>query len=191
MKAYCINLLERNDRWDRFSAQKFPFTVSRFDAVKKPNPSHGCLLSHLTLLKRCRDKEILIFEDDCNILLDWDIFYKAYSQLPKNWDMLYLGANVHQKLKRYSDNLYNLEGGWCTHGILYNKSIIPEIINISVNLILEDKNIDTFYARRIQPNYNCFIIYPLFATQFEGYSDIINNERKYDDLIPNFNKHTG
>ena len=185
MLAYCINLKQREDRWNKFISQEFPFEVNRFDAIK--GGSCGCLNSHIEVLKKCVD-EILIFEDDCEVICDWSVFFDAYSQLPEDWDMLYMGANVHQKLKRFSENLFYLRSGWSTHGILYSKKMADALIK---NKALRSAgNIDTFYAQKIQPNYRCFIIYPLFSIQTPGHSDIINDFRGCYDMIPNYEKNT-
>ena len=189
MKAYCINLNSRPARWEWFKSQNIPFSVERFPAIYDEKGSVGCMKSHLTLLLKCED-EILIFEDDCEILQDWSIFDMAYSELPYDWDVLYLGANLHTKLEKESAHLYRLFSGWGTHGIIYRRTAVDKILSYDFNTVAIDRNIDTFIQRRIQTTMNCFIIYPCFATQKAGHSDIVNQWRAYDDLIPNFYKYT-
>ena len=187
MKAYCINLAERKDRWDKFTSQPFPFDVVRFDAIK--GSSDGCLKSHLSVLSSCKD-EILIMEDDCHVLQDWKVFFDAYSQLPEDWSALYLGAILHDKLERYSDNLFKLKRGWATHGILYSRKVADYILKDGYPIIRLHKNYDNYMARVIQKKFKCFIIYPLFATQYPDHSDIINAVRECADLIPRYENNT-
>lgn len=187
MKAYCINLAQRKERWERFISQKFPFDVMRFDAIK--GGSDGCLKSHLSILANCKD-ELLIMEDDCKILQDWNVFNAAYSQIPVDWDVLYLGAILHEKLERYSDNLFRVKKAWATHGILYTREVAEYILKDGFSTIRRHRNYDNYLARVIQPKFNCFIIYPLFATQFPGHSDVINAHRECADLIPNYESYT-
>ena len=189
MKAYCINLKERKDRLEKFYSQEFPFKVTRFDALRGNFPAHGNILSHLGAMSKCKD-EILIFEDDCVMTDKWDLFYNAYAQLPENWDCLFLGANLHSQLDQYSDNLFRLKDGWSTHAVLYKKKLVDHILTFDANKILEDKHIDTFLQRRIQPFFNCFIVHPILSIQEPGFSDIINGPRSYEEMIPNFYKFT-
>ena len=187
MKAYCINLPKREDRWEKFISQALPFVVTRFDAI--PGGSDGCLKSHLSVLSKCED-EILIMEDDCHILQDWRVFFYAYSQLPKDWGVLYLGAILHDKLERYSDNLFKLKQGWATHGILYSRKVADYILQDGYPIIRLQRNYDNYMARVIQKKFKCFIVYPCFTTQYPGHSDIINTMRECADLIPRYENNT-
>jgi len=189
MIVYCINLKERADRWGQMISQEIPFDLNRFDAIR--GGSEGCAKSHLAVMELTKDYEyVLILEDDCHFLQDWTIYYKAIDQLPYNWDALYLGSILHAPLERYSENLFRLKQGWSTHGILYRRGLMDKILSDGYNTIKKDKNLDTYMARRIQPHYNCFIIYPLFATQYAGHSDVINGMRECNDLIPNYDNYT-
>ncbi len=189
IKAYCINLKERKDRWDSFISQDFGIDIERFDAIKRDNGAEGCLLSHLRLMQECED-EILIFEDDFKLLQPWSVFEKAYSQLPKNWDALWLGANVIKPLTRYSENLFRLRAGWTSHGILWSKKMVDRILTDGYDTIKRHKNIDTYFARRIQEQNFCYIISPCFSTQLASYSDIVHYHREYHELESNFIKNT-
>ena len=189
MKAYCINLDKRKDKYDLFKKQTFPFEVVRFPGVDMNVPYMGCLMSHLQILEQSQERT-LILEDDCKILQPWKLFYEAISQLPKDWDLLYLGANLHSQLERHSENLYRLKKGWATHGILYNEKIIQRILKDGIKEISKHKNYDSYLARVIQEEYKCFIIYPFFATQYPGYSNITNSFRGCYDFETNFYKHT-
>jgi hypothetical protein len=189
IKAYCINLDERKERWDSFISQDIGVKVERFSAIKKDNGNEGCLLSHLEIMRKCED-EILIFEDDCKLLHPWNVLEKAYAQMPKNWDALWLGANVIKPLTRYSENLFRLRAGWTSHGILWSKKMVNRILTDGYDTIIKYKNIDTYFARRIQEQYNCYIIYPCFATQLASYSNIVHYHREYHELESNFIKNT-
>jgi hypothetical protein len=189
IKAYCINLDERKDRWESFITQPIGIPVERFSAVKRDKGNEGCLLSHLGVMRKCED-EVLIFEDDCKLLQPWSVFERAYRQLPKSWDALWLGANVITPLKRYSENLFRLQSGWTTHGILWKKKIIDKILTDGFDTIIKYKNFDTYLARVIQPKFNCYIIYPCFATQSTSFSDIVHYDRDYTIIESNFTKNT-
>lgn len=189
IKAYCINLDERKDRWEQFTSQDIGIPVERFSAIQRAGGNQGCLLSHLEVMSKCED-EILIFEDDCKLLQPWEVFEYAHSQLPPDWDILYLGANIIKPLVRYSNNLFRLFCAWTTHGMLYKRKMVDVILSEGYNEIIHYKNYDTYLARCIQWKYKVYIIYPCFATQFGSYSDVVRHYREYPEIESNFKKYT-
>ena len=185
IKAFCINLSERKDRWDNFISQKFPFPVERFDGIKTTIGRTGCLQSHVNILRNVKEPTF-IFEDDFLLINNFSLVEKSINQLPPDWDLLYLGAILHKKLERYSDNLFKLRKGWAAHAILYNNSnVIKKIIEDYDNGIItkEFKSFDTYLARDIQKHFNCFITCPIIGIQSTSYSDIIQGERNYKDIM--------
>jgi len=183
MKAFVINLDSRPDRLELFKQNNLPFDVERFPGVVASCGEDGCTNSHLTLLRKYRDETpFVIFEDDCMMLESWGIVEKAISQLPQNWDCLYLGGTVRTPLTRYSDNLYRLKKTWTTHAIIYNSKRL-------INYILHKHNtpsginLDVFLNNKVQQRFNCFITYPLVATQRNSYSDISKQHVDFETYI--------
>ena len=185
MKAYCINLASRPERWEQFKEQKLPFEVERFDAIKDTPGWKGCTRSYIEVMKKITGMTI-VMEDDCLFLKDWDYIENIMQQLPDNWDCLYLGATLNETLKRHSGNLYRLKKGWTTHAIIYRDTRIPHFI-IKNEIII--RKIDVFLADYVQESFNCFITYPLTATQRPGYSDIINREQDYAVIDDRYKKY--
>lgn len=173
--AFCINLKERGDRWDQFIQQKLPFPVERFEAIKDSIGWVGCRASYLAVLKKTSGLSF-IMEDDCEFLFDWSFIESIMEQLPADWDCLYLGATLNETLNRYSENLYCLQKGWTTHAILFNGRKVPDFI---LSHEKDIRKIDVFMANHVQPKFNCFITYPMTATQRASYSDIIRHFQDY------------
>lgn len=140
------------------------------------------MLSHLQLLEEIEEDVFMIIEDDILTLGTRDELDAAIEQLPDNWDMLYLGAELHVPLERYSDNLFRLKRGKVTHAIIYNNQ------NNVVDYILDHcfNPIDEFYAEVIQERFNCFITDPMICTQNPGYSDTIRWWKNYDEINKNY-----
>ena len=109
----------------------------------------------------------MIIEDDIKVLEPVEVLNKAIEQLPDDWDMLYLGAGVKEKLKRYSDNLFILGKVLCTHAVIYNNQ------NGVVDYILDNAHgiIDVYYRDNIHGKFNCYITYPMVCSQEDGLSD--------------------
>jgi len=186
MKAWCINLDSRFERWKAFSSDdelRFFVETERFPAIYNMNGALGCVISHLEVMKRFDANDMnIIFEDDFIRVNDMKFVTEAINQLPDDWHCLYLGAMLHEHLTRYSSNLFRLQYGWCNHGIIYNgRTVADEILKHTPEEIHSKwRNIDTWMAHEIQPRFNCFIVDPIIGIQQPGYSDIIRRNRDYD-----------
>jgi GR25 family glycosyltransferase involved in LPS biosynthesis len=137
MKTYCINLSDRPDKWEEVlpEFEKIGVNPIRYDAIRKSPGWEGCRDSHLKLLEQLKDEPLfMICEDDVMFQNNAGaVIEMAMDELPKKWDMLYLGATLNKPLDRYSDSLYRLKGGWTTHAIIYNNFWV-------VDYILEKRN---------------------------------------------------
>jgi len=193
MKAYCINLDSRPDKWEwvQEEAEKLGLELERFSGIKRRKGHDGCKLSHMTLLRQLRDQgEFMIIEDDMEVCADdpINLMNEAYSQLPGDWDMFYLGATLNQRLDRYSENLYRLKNAWATQAIIYNNQ------NGVVDYILENHNepkYSVFLGRKVQDRFKCYITYPMIATQHAGYSDILRHHVDYGVIKKRYKKYVG
>lgn len=191
INTYCINLDNRRDKWEKVQKEASSLGVDliRFSALKagKISGHAGCLASHMALLRRVRDEGVfMIIEDDMKVLAEnpIELINRAYSQLPKDWDMLYLGATLTKQLDRYSENLFRLEHAWATHAVIYNNQ------NGVVDYILENHNeqkFSVFLGRVVQYKFNCYITYPMVATQAAGRSDILRHYVDYKVIEKRYN----
>lgn len=192
MKAHCINLKERTDRWEQVQSQfeLLGLEVERFDAIKRKRGHDGCILSHMALWKQLKDEGVfMIVEDDLKVIVDnpKEILSKAMSQLPKDWDMLYLGATLNQQPERISENLVKIEKAWTTHAIIYNNQngVVDAIINK-----MDMYKVDVVLADVIQKEFNCFMTYPMICSQAEGFSNIVNKYTDYHAITDRYKKYT-
>jgi hypothetical protein len=187
-EAYVINLDDRPDRLEEFKTNKFPFDVVRFAGIKNNVGIQGCNESHLTILRRKHRYPFVIFEDDCKLLEDWSFVEKAMKQLPYDWDILYLGANLNKPIKRVSENLYRLQDAWTTHAIIYGSQ---RVVDYAAERLKKGvSHIDVFYAKDLTYQFNCYITHPMAAIQRPSRSDIMNGFRDYQkDIETNFAKY--
>jgi len=175
MNAYVINLDSREDRLKLFKENDFPFPVERFPAITASCGENGCTYSHLAVLKNVFP--FVVFEDDAVLIEKWKFVEKSLTQLPSNWDGLWLGATLRQPLVKYSLNLFQLKKAWCLHAVIYNSPRMIEYILENHNTP-SGINLDTFYCHEVFKRFNCFLTYPLVAVQSSGLSDI---SKKYQD----------
>ena len=188
MNTYCINLKQRKVKWYavQLECEKLNLNVTRFDAIFNSVGHEGCFQSHIELLSQIKEDVFMIIEDDIKVLEPLEVLDKAIGQLPDDWDMLYLGAALSKKLKRYSENLFTLKGAKVTHAIMYNNQ------NGVVDFIIENAHviIDEYYRDVIQEKFNCYITYPMVCSQLDGYSDTVRWWKRYDDIERNYKLYT-
>lgn len=197
MISYCITLPERPQKWINAQREfkKLRGNVLKWNATKKVIGFDGCRISHLGLLQHCvfdyPGELVAIYEDDVQFIgkFPQDEIDRAMRELPADWDILYLGATLQKDLVRHSDHLYKLKGAFTTHAMIFNNQ------NNVMEFILENngggRKIDVFYADVVQERFNCYIAYPMIATQRDGFSDIMNRECKNSTLILDYyKKHT-
>jgi len=190
MKTYCINLDHRPERWAHAQEEcaKMGIEVERFSAVYHEDQRGwvGCTDSHIKLLTETENKFFLILEDDVEFLPGADyILQEAISQLPEDWDMLYLGASPKEPQERYSDNLFKLNNAHVTHAILWNNrkdGALEYIIEHRDDIV----KIDDFFATVIQPKFNVYVTYPMVCSQSPKFSSDIAKRSDTTTILRNY-----
>ena len=176
MKTRVVHLASRPDRmyWIPGEMAKMVVDYDVFYAVNPLGVDDRQIASSCTHVDALRgiNGRLLVCEDDVTFLDQCrDIFNKAYSQLPEDWDMLYLGGNIHEPAERFSDNLFKItKGVHCNHAILYSekaRSLILSTYDVWTN---EIKHYDHWLYMVGQGLMNCFICCPIIAYQRPGYS---------------------
>lgn len=177
LQIIVINLDSRPDRWAEVSneLERIRLTpFSRFTAITGISGENGCALSHYAILKQDVTRPVLILEDDVIFDDGWDkVFGNALTEIPGDYDMLYLGANVKQPAERYSEHLFRINGGvHCTHAILYSAQGRKKMIDNWNPNNNECKQIDHWLYMTGQSLLNCYVVYPMIAWQRPSYSDV-------------------
>lgn len=113
----------------------------------------------------------MILEDDALFINKFEL-----NNIPKNWDMLYLGGTVFRKYEEYDTNKKWIKMScWTTHAYIIN--LTNKILyNAIIKALDYDQEIDRFYIEKIHNKYNCYMANPMIMIQKSGYSDI---EKKY------------
>lgn len=191
MEAYFINLDRRPDRLASFKMNRFPEDVKmmRFRGIERPKGEDGCTESHLQVLRDHFTFPFAVFEDDAVLIQPWKIVEQAMDQLPRNWDALWLGANIRRPMQYYSKNLMRFSHAYGLHAVIYNSQRIVDYI-LNKHYTKPGQNLDIFVAHEVQKNFNCFITYPMVATQLSDRSDISGViTRNGQELIDNYKKY--
>lgn len=127
-----------------------------------------------------RAERLLFLEDDC-VFREMGHLENALAELPADWDIVYLGANLlNGTPERYSDHLFRVFSAWTTHAIGYNRKVVPFILENQPGF--SERMFDNFLSDAL-PNLNAYVIAPMVAYQRPHVSAIWN---RYDDYTPIF-----
>ena len=157
--ALCINLDDRQDRWDyqieqfkRFKIDDFVERLPGVDLRKDyTNTKHdtrwphvnysklgttGCILSHLKAVRTARDrgwKNVIIFEDDATFIEDnLDNVTKSVEDLLcQDWELFYFGATYRGPMSRVTKNLLRVDtGAYALHAYCMNSSVFNRLLHV-------------------------------------------------------------
>lgn len=191
-EAVCINLDRRPDRWE-LAQEEFKkiglSNVKRISAVdgKDIGPigpinagANGCRMSHLKVLNYAIEKDldaILVLEDDIEFTENFhEKFSKIESQIPEEFDFLYLGVNPasgHQEM--VTDNIYKIGGKYATHAFIIRKAMYKQAFDFTISNYIQ---VDVSYSI-LQKTRKAYTIHPNIAYQRSGFSDVEDQEIDY------------
>ena len=161
----------------------------------------GCKLSHLEILKKSENLDILMLEDDA-ILHDKfnehiKLLYNNLKNINFNYDMIWLSPNwlcknnndilnrcysykyINENFASVDSSLYcdnNFGSSNNTAGNIFNRNAIKYIIN---NIQNNNSEIDVWYRNNIQSKGKTYTTIPNLITQQIGDSNIENYEVNY------------
>lgn len=123
---------------------------------------------------------LLHLEDDCHFL-SLDHLPAALGQLPEDWDIVYLGANLlNGTPERYSRNLFRVREAWTTHAVAYNKKIVRYLLENQPGF--SERMFDNWLGAELG-KLNAFVVNPMVAWQRPRFSTIWQRETNYDDVF--------
>ena len=178
-KVLVLNQESRPDRWAQFEleAKRIGLKATRFLSIPDEQPYLSFCNSQLAMVRSVENEgSVLTLEDDA-IFTTFAHFDEAFHELPPDWDILYLGANV-LKHEPYSKHLRRIIHGWTTHAVAYRNTAIKKII---ADYKGHDPNgmYDDWLSREVLPVMKAYVIAPMIAWQREGFSDLWNCRTSY------------
>lgn len=208
-KIFVINLPHRTDRLERFDQlskiHNFEYEVfEAFNGKEKIGENFeyngtkigiaygqdsyfkaqiGCLISHLNLIKHCRDlnlSKVMIFEDDCGFRDDFNTRLEyLMDKINRNWQFLYLSGSVPEFVENF-DGYSSISKILTTHSYMVRSEIYDLIIDNFTSKIFS-KEVDMCYSDIIS-QCNSYVAMPFLTYQEDGYSDIGEGERSYHSI---------
>jgi len=212
-KVFVLNLERRPDRLDDFrkKAEKIGLEYEVFKSVDSKNIDRfglvegrpvklestefysevndyflsqlGCLLSHLSVLKHCRDnniKNVLILEDDVAFSDQFESRYEKFNlSFNKEWDMIYFSGSLVNKSDD-CDSYSKLISCYTTHSYAVNSNVYDYLIEKIEHYMLSCP-IDVVYSG-LHSSINSWISIPFLTYQSDGFSDIQNSFTDYTSI---------
>lgn len=177
-KVVVINLDRRQDRMEKLDTQLKALGIEyeRHSAVDgqelKINPIFAGTMSHVEVMKKYRDKKILILEDDACFVEDFnEKFEQVMQTLPGDWDIFYLGALVPKS----TGKLTPVNKDWHRQ-VLTTGSQSYCILPARMQHFIENLDGYEWYIdiglRVYAEQYNAYVVQPNLVTQFPSYSDL-------------------
>ena len=179
MIAYVINLDHRKDKWRSSMNELAPhFNLERVSAIQHEWGWLGLAKTFKQIFTEATG-DVLIFEDDATYRGWATSLQNAINDLPADWDMLMLGANIKDlRLDRISKNLVRTYGAWTTHAILYSHRFAKEMAELDLDI-----PIDEYFRTKVHPKGNSYICVPFLSFQRPSESDIEGGYKNYTSLF--------
>jgi GR25 family glycosyltransferase involved in LPS biosynthesis len=177
-KVVVINLDRRTDRMEKIgpALDSLGIEYERHSAVDGKelgiNPIFAGTMSHVEVMKKYRDKKILILEDDAEFVEDFnEKFEQVMQTIPGDWDIFYLGALIPKD----TGKLTPINKDW--HRQIVTTGSQAYCINPArVQYFIENLDGYEWYIdiglRVFAEKYNAYVVQPNLVTQFPSYSDL-------------------
>lgn len=173
--------------WDKALAEfnRVGLDVQKFQALPHIGPHQSFNASTRKILidfLESENERLLFLEDDC-VFKEYGHLETALKELPTDWDVVYLGANIQdERPVKITDHIYRVRGAWTTHCIGYNKKAIPFILENQPGFSAQ------MYDNWLSGQYkklNTYVVNPMIAWQRPRYSSIWKEEVDYNEHFIN------
>src|SRR5678816_912613 len=110
---------------------------------------------------------LLLLEEDC-IFNDVSHLDQALAELPDDWDIVYLGANLQAwgwedyPPEKYSAHLFRVRSAWTTHCIGFNKKVVSFLLENQPGL--SEQMFDNWMSSQLS-KLNAYVVAPMVAYQ--------------------------
>lgn len=177
-----IGLKARKDRWQRcrkiFEDNGIEKVYHYGTVQNYDDPYMGYMTDFLKMLRMFRGEHLMFFEDDFELVSGWEgVLRSAVEELPKEWDMLYLGSNLTRPVKQVGRNLVKMGGGWLMHATLLHPNFIEYVLKYYNPRNV--KIIDEWYRGKAEYR-NFYMTMPMVSFQRRDYSDFVGQYVYYD-----------
>jgi GR25 family glycosyltransferase involved in LPS biosynthesis len=135
----------------------------------------GCRRSHIEVLKEfcySGSRYLLVLEDDFFIEENFDTIISSHYDFVINnkFDILYLGGRRMGKAVNIFGSIFKYTSVYTTHAYIITPIVADFIIK---KADYSGYEIDMFYIKQVQKNFDCWCFSPSIVSQFSGESTIL------------------
>jgi GR25 family glycosyltransferase involved in LPS biosynthesis len=178
MKAICLNLDTRPDRWEQSKKEfiKQGLQVERFAAVEMKDPVLSFNASQIKILSSTTENTI-VFEDDVRFINNK--LNDVLKTVPDDWEILYFGGNVLQPLQHVKCHWWRCLNTWTTHAVAYTPKGAKKILGLWKNRgVVYDE-----FLRLNQSKLKAYICKPFVCDQRPDFSDLMKTKVDYSKFF--------
>jgi len=184
----CLTVYDQEWVKGREEFDRVGMSVARFDAIADIGPHQSFNRTMRQVLQNFHDsrgQRLLHLEDDC-VFRDLSHLETALSELPPDWDIVYLGANLvgwnngEPAPERFSEHLFRVKFAWTTHATGFNRKVVPFILDNQPGF--SEQMLDNFIGSQL-PNLNAYVVNPMVAWQRAHHSGIWGRWTDYDSVF--------
>lgn len=154
-----------------------------FQAIESIGPHQSFNLSTYAILQDfydSKDHTLLFLEDDCDFR-NLDLLPQVLRELPKDFDIFYLGANIRdEKPQRISQHIYRVTDCWTTHAVVYRKPIVKFILDNHPGE--SEQMFDNWLSGQLV-RWKAYVCKPFLAYQRPRKSAIWNEVVNYEEIF--------
>lgn len=161
------------------------YDVQKFTALKDIGPHqsfNNSTRAILTDFYNSTDENMLFLEDDVEFKL-LGTLSNALQNIPDDWDLLYLGANIAgedwPQPVRVNPYICKVPYAWATHAVAYRKPIVKHLLDNQPGA--SEQMYDNFMAGELH-KFNCYIVTPMVAIQRPRFSNIWERHCDYSEV---------
>lgn len=187
-RRVCLTTHDEEWRHAQHEFNRLGIAVDKFQSLPDigPNQSFSKSVRQILIDFYESDSRTLLHLEDDVTFRDYQHLDQALSELPADWDVVYLGANLicwnngEPTPVRVSDHLFKIGAAWTTHAIGYNKKCIEYLLMWQPGF--SEIMFDNWLSTQL-PKLNAFVVAPMVAYQRPHQSSIWG---RYDDYTPIF-----
>jgi hypothetical protein len=187
-KRVCLTTLA--EEW-AIGSQEFArvgLEVERFQSLPDIGPHQSFSKSEREILCQfwLEEKQTLLhLEDDC-VFRELDHLEGALSELPTDWDIVYLGANLvcwnngEPQPERFSEHLFRVRAAWTTHCVGYSRKGARHLLERQPGF--SEIMFDNWMSKQL-PDLNAYCVAPMVAYQRHRRSSIWATNEDYTPIF--------
>lgn len=158
------------------------YDVIKFDALPDIGPHQSFNRSLRQMLIDFYDsgaQTFLMLEDDCEFK-DLEHLEQALTEVPRDWDLLYLGANIRGDVLRITEHIFKLTDAWTTHCLGFNRKVVPYLLKFQPHI--SEQMADNWIGSQLG-RLNGYVVAPMVAWQRPRWSVIWDKEVDYTEVF--------